>query len=298
MVSLNALMAFAETARRGSFAAAARELGLTASAIAKSISRLEHDFGLRLFNRTTRHVSLTADGEEVFAQCNRILEEVDRLSERAAEVRLEPTGIVRVSCTVALGKQILLPLFAELGKQYPLLKFEVNLTDRFVDLVEEHQDAAVRVGELNDSALVARQIGSMSLVCVASPQYLEQNGTPSSSEDARQHRWIAFKLPRSGRTRPIVFAEKDGLRTFSPNWAMILDVGEAIAVAARAGTGLAQVPWHMVKDLLASGALSEVLADLKPPPTPVYFVCMKSRRLPPRLAVILEALKDYGQVEA
>lgn len=291
VASLQTLLAFAETARSGSFAAAARELGLSPSAVAKSVARLEQDFGLRLFHRSTRQVALTVDGHELFARCERILGEMEALRDEAAGARAEPTGTLRLSSTITLGKRVLLPVLAGLMQRHPGLRFEVNLTDRFVDLVRERFDCGIRAGALADSSLVARRIGEMAFPCAASPAFLARHGKPAGPARVLALPWVLFRNPSSGRLRPIAFAD---MEPATPTAHMVLDDGEAMVEAAAAGLGLVQLPLHMLADALASGRLVEVLRRHRPPAVPVSLVHASTRHVPPRLAALAAELQRLG----
>ena len=157
MAGLQAFLAFTETAKHGGFAGAAREMGLSASAVAKSVGRLEEDLGLRLFHRTTRQVTLTSEGHELYARCRRIVGEIEALRDEAAGARSEPTGTLRLSAPVVLGRLFVVPALAALTQRYPRLALDIAFSDRYADLIKEGLDAVVRVGHLPDSSLVARQ---------------------------------------------------------------------------------------------------------------------------------------------
>src|SRR5687767_13786978 len=156
--SLRLLKAFAEAAKQRSFARAARVLGLSASAVTKSVQRLEQQAKLRLFQRTTRRVTLTQEGEQFYARCTRVLEEMDALALLAAGTAAAPTGVLRVDVPVTYGKKVILPLLARLARGHPQLRFEVRLSDQYADLIGSGLDALVRIGEVSDTRLVARQI--------------------------------------------------------------------------------------------------------------------------------------------
>jgi molybdenum-dependent DNA-binding transcriptional regulator ModE len=150
-VGLQGMTAFAETVRQGSFAAAARELGLSPSAVAKSVARLEDELGLRLLHRTTRDVSLTSDGRGLFERCRGIVDAIDALRAEAEGVRGEPSGTLRVNAPITFGKKVLVPLLARLVARHPKLTLDIALTDRYVDVIQEGFDAVVRVGTLQEA---------------------------------------------------------------------------------------------------------------------------------------------------
>src|SRR5215472_6494328 len=195
------LLAFAETAKRGSFAAAARELACTPSTLAKAVSRLEQQLGVRLFHRTTRRVALTDDGERLFDRCRRVLAELDLLQEEASGARSAPSGTLRIDMPVSLGRIVMLPLLARLAREHPTLLIDARFSDAYVDLVKDGIDVAIRTGPLRDSSLVARQLASQELLLFASPSYLERVGRPRSLSDLDGHTAVLFRVPSTGRDR-------------------------------------------------------------------------------------------------
>ncbi|WP_157269510.1 LysR family transcriptional regulator [Azohydromonas aeria] len=299
MHGLQQYVAFAETARHGSFAAAARSLGSVPSGVAKAVARLEGELGVRLFHRSTRQVTLTPDGERLYAHCQRLLAEVEELRAQAAGTRLEPSGLLRVDAPVWWGKHRLMPVLAQLMHRYPALRLDLRLQDGFADLVQEGIDLAVRVGRLDDSSLVARRIDTQTLLLCASPAYLAARGTPDGVAALGAHAAIAFRMPSSGRQRPWQFVE-DGRAVDlpPPNVAARINDGEAMVEAARLGLGLCQVPDYMAAAALARGELVEVLPGCRPPPMPVSVVHPGGRLLPARVRVALEALSALTATQA
>jgi len=291
MQGLQQFLAFAQTARRGSFAAAARDLGGSPSTLAKSVARLETALGVKLFHRTTRQVSLTVDGERLFHRCERVLAEFEDLQADAAGARAAPSGMLRVDMPIFYGRRFVLPLLAALQRQHPALTFEVRLQDSFADLVRDGIDLAVRMGELRDSSLVARRIDSQQLVMVAAPAYLKAHGTPRRLEELAGHQAVAFRMPTSGRKRP--WQLRQGRRTVElhPAHTVLINDTESLATAARLGLGLCQLPDNIVQDELARGDLVEVMQVHRPAPMPISAVVPSGRLVPPRVRVLLDALE-------
>ncbi len=290
MQGLQALLAFSETAKRGGFAAAARELGSSPSTLAKAVGRLEESLGLRLFHRTTRQVSLTADGERLFERCQRVLAELDELQTDAAGVRSAPAGTLRIDMPIVYGRRVILPILAKLIEQYPDLKFDARFSDSYVDLIKDGIDVVIRSGELQDSTLVAKRFDSQALLLVASPAYLKRHGTPRKFEDLDRHRHCVFRMPSSGRDRPQQFSVNNKVVSRVPAEGMRFSDGEAMVQAAELGLGLAQVPEVMVVDEIAAGRLVELLPKLRPPALPIYAVMPGNRMVPSRVRVLLDAL--------
>lgn len=291
MIGLQPLVAFAEAAKRGSFASASREVGCTPSSLAKSVSRLESKLGVRLFHRTTRQVTLTDDGKRLFARCQRVLAELEQLQDEASGVRERPSGILRVDMPVAFGRIVMLPLLARLAEQNPELSIDARFSDRYVDLVKEGIDVAIRTGSLDDSSMVARPFAQQELLLFASPAYLERAGTPKDLRDlTANHVAILFRVPSTGRHRAWQFRSSGRQMNVTPASRISVDDGDAIVAAAKLGLGLGQVPHYMVTEALAAGDLVEVLADLRPAAMPIAAVMPSGRLIPPRVRALLDLL--------
>lgn len=290
MHGLQTLLAFSETAKRGGFAAAARELSTTASTVAKAVGRLEASLGLRLFHRTTRQVSLTVDGERLFRRCQRVLAELEELQSEAAGARAAASGTLRIDMPIVYGRKVILPLLARLEREHPALELDVRLSDAYVDLVKDGIDVAIRVGDLDDSSLVARRFASQQLILVAAPSYLREHGTPRSLDALAGHRHVLFRLPGRGRDRPQQFALDGRTITLRPAEGSRFNDGEAMVEAAVLGLGLTQVPDYMAVDEVAAGRLVEVLTRHRPPAMPIHAVMPGNRMVPMRVRVLLDAL--------
>lgn len=291
MHSLQQLAAFAETAKHGSFAAAARESGSAPSTLAKAVARLEQSLGVKLFHRTTRQVSLTADGERLFGRCQRLVAEVEELHADASGVREAPSGTLRIDLPIVLGRRLILPALARLSERYPALALDVRLQDSYTDLVKEGVDLAVRVGALKDSSLVARRFGTQQLVLVASPEYLARRGTPRRVDQLAGHDAMVFRMPSTGRDRPWQFRQRGQPVELHPASRVRINDGEGLVEAARLGLGIAQVPDYFTTDGIARGELVEVLPGARPAPMPLSIVYPGARLVPQRVRVVIEALE-------
>jgi len=291
MHGLQQLIAFAETAKHGGFAAAAREQGVSPSTLAKSVGRLEADLGVKLFHRTTRQVKLTPDGERLFARCERVLAEVDDLQAEASGSRAAPAGMLCIELPVFYGKTFVMPLLADLLHRHPGLRLDIRLADRQVDLVRDGVDLAVRIGHLRDSTLVARRVDQQGLALCASPAYLAARGTPRRIDDLAGHAAVVFRLPTSGRDRPWQFRQRGKPVELTPPARVRVSETEGLLEALRMGMGLGQLPDVVVAGDLAGGALVEVLPSCRPEPMPIHVVHPSGRLLPARVRVALEALE-------
>jgi LysR family transcriptional regulator for bpeEF and oprC len=291
MHSLHQYLAFAGTARHGSFAAAARELGVAPSTLAKAVARLEATLAVKLFHRTTRQVSLTPDGERLFHRCERVLAEIDELQADAAGTRASPQGTLKLDLPVTYGKRFVLPLLAQLQRRHPALALDIRLSDQQSDLVRDATDLAVRIGALRDSTLVARRIDQQELVLCASPAYLRERGAPRRIEDLAGHAAIVFRLPTSGRDRPWQLRQRGQPVELAPRPQVRVGETEGLAEAALLGLGLVQVPDYLVQQELAQGRLVELLPSCRPEPMPIHIVHPAGRLVPARVRVAIEALE-------
>jgi LysR family transcriptional regulator, regulator for bpeEF and oprC len=287
--SVPLLVAFAEAAKRGSFARAARELHLSPSAVAKSVQRLEQHLKLRLFQRTTRRVTLTQEGAALYERCQRVLEELAELELRAAGAAGAPSGVLRVDAPIVYGRNVLVPLAASLARRHPELELDLRLSDRFADVIGEGLDAAIRVGRIADSRLVALPIGEQQLRVYGSPAYFASRKAPRTPADLARHECVVFRNPTSGRERPWEFRQQGGAISLQAKARYIVDDGEGLVAAAVAGLGLVQVPDYLGQPAVARRRLREALADFRPAPVPISLVYASRRNVPLRLRALIDA---------
>lgn len=290
MASFELIVSFASAARHASFASAARDLGLSPSAIAKNVARLESHLGVRLFHRTTRQVTLSPDGEEFYARCQRILDEVESLDAAAAGAHAGLRGTLRIDMPATYGRQVVLPVLARLKQQHAELKIDARFTDHVVDIVKEGLDAAVRIGKPADNRLVARMFDQQVILTCASPAYLEQHGEPRSPDKLAGHACLVFRNPSTGRDRPWEFRVGRREVSLTPASDMRLGDGEALVQAAVAGLGLIQIPSYIAGNDVKRGTLVEVLRKHRPAPLPISLVYPGHRHIPPRVRALADAL--------
>ncbi len=288
--SLVGLTAFARAAASGSYTSAARLIGISPSAVSKAVQRLERQLGVRLFNRTTRSLSLTAEGQELFERCQRLLQEVEDIEATVALARSEPAGRVVLAAPLALGRIIIAPALARFRAEYPKVEPELRLADRFVDLVDEGIDLAVRIGNLADSRLVARRLTSHRNVVCAAPLYLARKGAPERPDDLFEHDCIGFRLATTGRMFrwPLLL---DGKRVeLAPPARLIVDDGEAMAAVAVEGAGIALLATYIAAPFIRAGTLVPLLPDFAVEHAPVTLVLPESRRLNPAVRALIDLL--------
>lgn len=260
------ILSFVQAVDAGSFAAAARVLGISSAAVSKNVASLEQALGVRLMNRTTRTLSLTDEGSAFLKQARIALAALDSAVDAVAAQRAEISGHVRISTSAAFGRDQLMPALPGLLARYPAISVEADFDDRVVDLVRDGYDLAIRGGRIADSALVSRPICHLNMILVASPDYLGREGTPRTPEELKRHRLIARRF-LGGKVSPWSFRQADGCMTTLDleSAALTLSAPEALAQAASLGLGIAQVGVHHAWSHLVSGRLRVLLLGLHDP---------------------------------
>jgi len=254
---LELLTAFVAVADSGSFTAAATKLGRDASVVSRRVSQLEEELGVSLFSRTTRRVVLTEVGARYHQRVQGLLEELSVASREASDIAASPQGMFRVSVPVTFGRQWIAPLLPRFLASHPHIRLDVRSSDRFVDVVAEGFDVAIRVGRLQDSSLTARKIASYRNLLVAAPTYLEAHGKPRTPEDLKSHACIGFtgyagwpdwSLSKAGKRK-----------TIRPQGPLVADNSEIVLSAAIAGAGITFTSDWLAGPALRAGKLREVL---------------------------------------
>lgn len=282
--------AFVHSAQAHSFTRAARLLGVTPSAVSKSVSRLEAELGVRLFNRSPRQVTLTSEGQGFFSHCRDLLHAMEDARALVLKPGTEPQGLLRVCAPVTFGTHRLAPALPTLLARYPLLRLELVLTDRICDLVEERFDVAIRVGEVPDSRLVARAIASRPYVTTASPDYLARCGRPRKLTDLASHNCLGYLLESTGGVRPWVFEHRGQRHLVQPSGSLATGHAQVLLGLAKAGTGIIHTPPYVVKEALARGELVRILAHCASVGQAYHAVYPRNRFGSIRLAAFLDFL--------
>ncbi|MGE8407500.1 MAG: LysR family transcriptional regulator [Pseudomonas sp.] len=259
MDSLNGFVVFVQVAETRSFVAAGRLLGVSASAVGKSVVRLEEKLGVRLFHRSTRSVTLTAEGTLFLERSRRILAEIEAAELELSQASTAPRGRLRVS--LPLVSSLVLPVLAEFMREYPEIELDLDFTDRMVDVIEEGFDAVVRTGEPTDSRLTARRLGAFRSVLVASPGYLKLRGTPQVPADLLLHTCLHYRFPSSGKLEPWALRQEPGAAELQLPTSMICNNIETRLCFALQGLGIAYLPDFAIREPLADGRLQSILAD-------------------------------------
>jgi DNA-binding transcriptional LysR family regulator len=286
---LGALGALIRVAEIGSFSAVARERHVSQSAMARQIELLEQHFGVRLFHRTTRRLSLTDDGEMLVGHARTVLDTVEGMEEALGRQRSSPTGLVRL-CVPAAGASFLASRIPLLLEKHPGLKVELVVHDRFGDMIEERLDIALHRGELNDSSLRVRLVRMFRLEVVAAPIYLARCGVPSTPEDLANHTCLIHDIgPNSDSWH---FTSADEPLSVHVSGRFIVNSSDAARLAALAGHGIAMLPDLLVFDDVRAGQLVRLLTDYPSPRVPLHLVYPSRRNLAPRTRVVMDFLLE------
>lgn len=279
---------FARVAQLGSFTKAAEQMQLPRPSVSNAIQYLEEHLRVRLLQRTTRRVSLTHEGSAYYARCVQVLADIDDAEALFVDGTAGPRGAIRVDLPERFALHRVIPALPEFFASYPDIRVVLSAADRFVDLVEEGIDCAVRVGALHDTSLVAKRIGQFDQINCASPAYLERYGTPQTPDDLPQHVAVGFFSSRTGRDLDWEYEEDGEPRTVPMRSSVSVNSGQAYLASCLAGLGLVQVPRENIETLLERGELVEVLRDWKAPPMPVSVLFPHSRHLAPRVRIFID----------
>jgi DNA-binding transcriptional LysR family regulator len=290
MDRLTSMAVFVAVVDHGSLTAAAAEIGLSGPMVGKHVRALEDRLGGPLLLRSTRRQRLTEAGRLYYDQCRAILDQVAAAEGEAKADRAKPHGTLRVSAAVNYGTVVLAPVVADFLTLNPSLRIELILDDRFVDLIEDHFDVALRVGPLADSGLVARRLADYRLTIGAAPAYLLRKGRPMTPEDLAEHDLLGFT--RWSRTGEGWSGPRGGGFGPSPESRFVSNNGQALRLAALQGLGLVLQPHALLAEDIAAGRLVEVLEEHLPLPGLVHAVTLRERRAAPRLERFLAYLRQ------
>lgn len=287
---LKELPTFLAVVEAGSFSAAAGRLNLTRSAVAKSVSRLETQLDIQLFNRTTRRLVLTDEGARYYEDCSHLIRDLRDVGAQLHEGRTEPIGRVRISAPVLFGRRCVAPVLRDLLRRHPQLEIDAEFSDATADVLSGGYDLVVRIGAAGDAAeLMTRKIGAQDMAILASPDYLARHGTPATIEDLRAHVGVLYGKSAGGRTWHI--RDAGGVRhDVLMNSRQRYDDLEVVLDATIEGGGLAWLPRWLGAPHLATGALQLVLDSDQVQPIDIRAVWPKSKFLPLRTRSVIDAL--------
>ena len=289
MDRLQAMTVFAKVVEQGSFARAADRLSISTSACSRLVAELEAHLDTRLLNRTTRRLSLTESGQGFYERCVQLLADLDDAERAATESAASPRGTLRLTTSINFGVRHVSPAIGEFLVKYPAVKFDVSLSDRIVDLVEEGYDLAIRIGSAGGETVVARKLGEARMVACASPAYLKAHGAPKTPEDLARHPCLTYEYMPARHVWP--FRGKDGrehaVRVAGP---LHSNNGDLLAAAAVAGVGIAYEPEFILGPDLKAGRLVPILTSYTAPLGPIYAVYPSRRYLSAKVRAFVDFL--------
>lgn len=288
--SLSGMAVFAKVVEARSFTAAAAELGMSKSAVSKQISRLEDRLGARLLNRTTRRLSLTETGAAFYDRCARVVAEAQEAELAVTNLQSEPRGTLRVNAPMTFGHLHIAPAIPDFLARYPEVRVDMTMNDRFVDLIDEGFDVAIRIARLTDSSLIARRLAPDRRVLCGAPAYFAKHGEPRTPDDLAAHNCLSYAYVSD--TDQWQFIDGEGTRSVSVRGNLRANNGDAIRQALLAGLGVAVLPAFIVGPDIQAGRLKEVLRDHLPNRASVYAVYPHSRHLSAKVRVFVDFLAD------
>ncbi len=302
MPDLRTLAIFVKVAEKRSFVRAATDLGITQSGVSNAIKRLEDQVSTPLLVRTTRRVSLTEDGAAFFERCRQALAAIDEAELVLKRAQIKPSGTLRIDVPVSFGRIKLVPLLRPFQDAYPDVRLRITFTDRYIDLIEEGVDIAVRFGALQDSSLIARRLTTTQFNVAAAPGYFDKHGRPKTPDDLKEHNCLAFASRDTRQTRDWRFTVDGSELTLTPNGSMSFSDGAAMCDAAADGCGIAQLHNYYLDPEFARGRLVPILQDYYPKADPISLVYPQTRHLTPNVRAFVDFMvarfKPTGQSAA
>jgi LysR family transcriptional regulator for bpeEF and oprC len=297
MNNLNAIPLFISVGESPNLTAAGERLGLTASAVSKAVTRLEEELGQRLIHRTTRKIRLTEEGRAFLERCRHILNEIAEAEAEVAHTRATPHGRLRVQMPIGFGRIVVAPALGEFTKRYPELVLDVEMSDRIVDIATEGKDAALHIGEVRDSRVIARKLCALRFVTCATPEYLAKHGEPQIPEDLEKHRCLGYFIPQAGHYRDWNF-ERDGKRIAMPvSGCLNVNNAESILDAAVAGAGIAHMATFVAAEAVRQGKLKVVLRQFASIGPNVSVLYLPNKHMSPRIRALVEFLSTLVPAE-
>jgi DNA-binding transcriptional LysR family regulator len=289
MDRFQAMQVFARVVETGSFTRAADSLALPKGSVTKIVQQLEAHLKVRLLNRTTRQVTVTADGAAYYERTARLLNDLSDIEASLSNAQASPSGKLRVDMPTSVGRLVIVPALADFYRRYPDIQLDLGVSDRIVDLISDNVDCVIRGGDLVDQSLVARRVGNIQLVCVAAPAYVAAHGLPATPQDLEtDHTTVTYFSNRTGRAYPFAF-ERDGeVVEFPVRYKVALNESNAHMEAVLAGLGISQVAEFAAAPHLASGKLVPVLPQWRCPTVPLHIVYPPNRHVSAKVRAFVE----------
>ena len=286
MDRLEAMTTLLAVVDAGSLSAASRRLRVPLATVSRRVAQLEDQLRVRLLLRGTRKLALTDAGIAYVDSCRRIVEDIAETERIASGEYREPQGELIVSASQVLGRSQLLPIVVEFLRTYPDIRVRVRLNNRNVNLIEEHIDLALRVGELPDSSMMSTRVGLIRQVLCASPAYLDARGIPNAPADLLSHDCIGYEDIATGTNWD--FCSDGSSQSIKVPWRLLVNAVEAGVIAAKDGAGIARVFSYQIEDLVKAGALATFLEAYEPTPLPATLIYPNQRRVPQKLRALLD----------
>ena len=288
MDKFKSISTFVAIAESGSLTAAADRLQTSLPSVTRQLAELENELNVRLFNRTTRKITLTEQGKIYLGHCLKILTALDDADSELHQEQTEPQGKILLTAPVLFGEKIVCPSIMRFIKQYPKVTVEIQLLDRLVNIVDEGFDLGIRIGTMQDSSLVAQELAQIRRVIVASPDYLQNNGIPKSPQDLQQHNCLVFS---NSHNQSWHFQDKQKNFSQSVSGNFMSNQLATLINACRQGIGLGSFIIYQVLPLIKSGELQIVLADYETPAKALHLLYPESRLLPTRTRLLIDWIK-------
>ena len=291
MDRLISMQVFIAVAEGEAFTAAADKLDMSRAAVSKYTADLEQHLGSRLFNRTTRRVSLTEAGRTYYTRCKQILSDIDDAESLVSGLTAEARGLLRINAPMSFGFRQLGPIIAAFHRRYPGIEIDLSLNDRLIDIVDEGYDLVVRITKPEDSSLVARRVAPCHFVLAAAPDYLKEHGRPESPLDLKNHQCLHYSYAWSSQQWKL--EDRDGEEhVVKVDGPLTANNGEMLCTAAIEGMGICLLPTFICCDELRNGTLERVLPEFAPPPVGIYLVYPSTRLLSTKVRTFIDFMVE------
>ena len=298
MDQIQAMRIFVRVVEAGTFTRAADSLSLPKATVTKHVQALEERLRVKLLNRTTRRVTVTPDGAAYYDRTVRLLTDLDDIEASMTNARANPRGRLRIDVGTSVAQLLIIPHLAEFHARYPDIQVDLGVSDRIVDLIGDNVDCVIRGGELSDQSLVARRVGNLEFITVASPDYLQRKGTPTHPlEIEEKHASVIYFSPQTGRHYPLEFRKGEESIDITGPYQVSVNESNAYVTAIVAGLGVGQITGYQAERHLKSGALVQLLPDWTQPLLPVYVVYPPNRHLSAKVRAFVDWAAELFQRE-
>lgn len=300
---LKSMVVFAQVVEQGNFSSAAKKLGLSRAVVSYHIKKLEQQFAVQLVNRSTRTMALTEAGKTYYQRCKIVTEQATFAQQQLENIKNEPVGLIKITCPVNLGVELIVPALNQFKHQYPKISLELSLSDDVVNIIEQGFDLAIRGAPLPDSSLKATQLARLSTCICAAPDYFQRCGRPSSPQELEQHKWVLYQRNQRALTMNLIpsstnaksKAQKKASSQYQVKLTGEISTNNAAARTAFVigGHGLGRIPFYDAWPKIQQGQLEQIFADYEVDDIPVYGVFPPSRVQSKKVRLLLDFLKTY-----